>query len=196
MPYKKPSLLPSSELSSPSASLSFSSFSPSVVQTTDTCKKTKTDKIHAIAVFQGKKIKGTVRFSEQDKGVAIDVDIVGLKKSSLHGFHVHEYGDMSDECNSMCSHFNPYGETHGAPGAKHRHVGDLGNLKTDEQGNAKYRFYDDMIKLRGTATNIIGRGMIIHEDEDDCGQTDHELSLTTGNSGKRIACAVIGYSAN
>ena len=55
-------------------------------------------------------------------------------------------------------------------------------------------FYDDMIKLRGTKCNIIGRGLIIHEDEDDCGHGGNAESLKTGNAGKRIACAVIGYS--
>jgi hypothetical protein len=53
---------------------------------------------------------------------------------------------------------------------------------------------DNIIKLRGSKTNIIGRGLIIHEDEDDCGQGLNTESLKTGNAGKRIACAVIGYS--
>ena len=35
---------------------------------------------------------------------------------------------------------------------------------------------------------------MIHADEDDCGKGGHPDSLKTGNSGKRIACAVIGYS--
>ena len=119
----------------------------------------------------------------------------GVKKNAKHGFHVHECGDMSDQCESMCAHFNPYGETHGCPGMKHRHVGDLGNIETDGSGCAKYKFSDDMIKLRGTKCNIIGRGLIIHENEDDCGRTDEKDSKTTGNSGKRIACAVIGYAS-
>ena len=42
--------------------------------------------------------------------------------------------------------------------------------------------------------NIIERGLIIHEDEDDCGLGGDVESLKTGNSGKRIACVVIGYS--
>ena len=152
------------------------------------------DFIGGIAVFDNKKVKGIVRFTEQADGktVIIDVDIIGLKKNALHGFHVHEYGDMSSQCDSMCAHFNPTKKQHGCPGAKNRHVGDLGNLKTDGNGTAKYRFSDDVIKLRGTKANIIGRGLIIHADPDDCGLGSNEASLLNGNAGKRIACAVIG----
>ena len=150
--------------------------------------------IKAIAVFTGADIKGTVTFTETNESVRIDVNIVGLKPDSLHGFHVHEAGDLTDKCMSMCAHFNPFNKTHGGPDSVHRHVGDLGNLKTNKKGEAKYSFYDDMIKLRGFKSNIIGRGLIIHEDEDDCGQGENEDSLVTGNAGKRIACAVIGYA--
>jgi Cu-Zn family superoxide dismutase len=151
--------------------------------------------IYAIAVFNDS-IKGYVEFSEDlaNNRVKIDLDIIGLIPNSLHGFHVHEAGDLSDKCTSMCSHFNPYGNTHGCPGMSKRHVGDLGNIKTNNKGHAKYTFYDDIIKLRGTKCNIIGRGLIIHEDEDDCGKGGNAESLKTGNAGKRIACAVIGFS--
>jgi Cu-Zn family superoxide dismutase len=152
-----------------------------------------TRNIKAIAVFS-EDIKGTVKFTEVENKIRIDVSINGLKSNSLHGFHVHEAGDLSDKCTSMCAHFNPYNMTHGCPGMKNRHVGDLGNLKTNNKGEAKYTFYDDVIKLRGTKANIIGRGLIIHEDPDDCGQGGNADSLKTGNAGKRIACAVIGYS--
>lgn len=152
--------------------------------------------IQAIAVFNDKKIKGTVRFTENLKYnvVQIDIDIEGLKKNALHGFHVHEGGDLTDHCTSMCAHFNPYHKTHGCPGKKNRHVGDLGNLVTDANGCAKYTISDNFIKLRGKS-NILGRGLIIHADPDDCGEGGFEDSLITGHSGKRIACAIIGYSA-
>ncbi len=151
--------------------------------------------IYAIAVFTGD-IKGYVKFSEdlENNQIKIDLHISGLMPNSLHGFHVHEAGDLTDKCTSMCAHFNPYGKTHGCPGMKQRHVGDLGNIQANSKGEAKYTFYDDVIKLRGTKANIIGRGLIIHEDEDDCGQGGNAESLKTGNAGKRIACAVIGYS--
>ena len=150
-------------------------------------------KIQAIAVFTDK-VKGYVIFTEEDNKIRIDLNLSGLKPNSEHGFHVHEAGDLTDSCTSMCSHFNPYGKTHGCPGMKNRHVGDLGNIRTNSKGQSKYSFFDDIIKLRGNKCNIIGRGLVIHADPDDCGQTDNIDSLKTGNSGKRIACAVIGYS--
>ena len=162
--------------------------------------------ISAIAVFQGN-IHGTVKFTEINipgapsgtTSVNIFIDLKGLKKNSLHGFHVHEYGDLSDGCNSACAHFNPFNSTHGCPGMKERHVGDLGNLQTDLFGNANYKTSDNLIKLSGNVTNIVGRMLIIHQDPDDCGKGTGELrneSLKTGNAGKRIACAIIGYSKN
>jgi Cu-Zn family superoxide dismutase len=148
----------------------------------------------AISVFQGPIVYGTVQFIESGKFVNIILNLSGLKKNGLHGFHVHTFGDLSDGCNSACAHFNPYNKTHGCPGMKNRHVGDLGNIITDSEGNARYIFIDDVIKLKGEA-NIIGRMLIIHQDSDDCGQAQGPFraeSLKTGNSGKRIACAVIG----
>jgi Cu-Zn family superoxide dismutase len=152
--------------------------------------------ISAIAVFQGKKIKGVVHFREnpEKNNVEISLDIQGLGKNKLHGFHIHTYGDMSEGCNSMCSHYNPYGKNHGGPNSTERHVGDLGNIHTDANGYAKYVFYDNHVKLHGTKCNIIGRGLIIHADEDDLGLGKEKDSLTTGHAGERIACAVIGYS--
>lgn len=151
--------------------------------------------ICAIAVFT-EKIAGYVKFTEEinNNRIRIDLNISGLPANSTHGFHVHEAGDLTDKCTSMCAHFNPYNTTHGCPGMKNRHVGDLGNIKTNGKGECKYTLYDNVIKLRGTKSNIIGRGLIIHEGIDDCGQGGNAESLKTGNAGKRIACAVIGYS--
>ena len=156
--------------------------------------------IKAIDVFDSNGIKGRVIFTEEPLNdlVHIDIHISGLNKNAKHGFHVHEAGDLSEGCTSMCAHFNPFGLTHGCPGMSIRHVGDLGNLVTDSNGTAKYSIVDDVIKLRGIA-NIIGRGLIIHADSDDCGRAlgnKRTESLKTGNAGKRIACAVIGYSKN
>ena len=140
--------------------------------------------------------EGLVQFIQKSRTdpVLVTIEIIGPAKDGLHGFHVHEYGDMSDRCESMCAHFNPYGMDHGGPGDKVRHVGDLGNLVADSKGIVRISFVDSVIRLRGTKANIIGRGLIIHADEDDLGKGGETDSLTTGHAGKRIACAVIGYS--
>jgi Cu-Zn family superoxide dismutase len=147
----------------------------------------------AIAVFEGK-INGTVKFEENMEGkILIYIQLKGLNKNALHGFHIHEAGDLTDKCESMCAHFNPYNKPHGGPGSKDRHVGDLGNLQTDKYGNVNIIMKDNMIKLKGKA-NIIGRGLVIHADEDDLGQGTNVASKINGNAGKRIACAIIGIS--
>lgn len=150
----------------------------------------------AIAVFKdiGTGVTGQVLFTETTtNSIKIDIDIKGLTPNTYHGFHVHEAGDLSDGCTSACTHFNPYNKLHGCPGMIERHVGDLGNLQADSSGNAVYSMTDDVITLSGI-NNIIGRSLIIHADRDDCGQGGDVESTKTGNAGKRIACAVIGYS--
>ena len=77
--------------------------------------------------------------------------------------------------------------------AEERHVGDLGNVIAGEDGNAKYEREDHLINIYGEFS-VIGRSFVVHADEDDLGLGGHELSLTTGNAGARLACGVIGLS--
>ena len=155
------------------------------------------NKIKAIAVFQrnikvGAQVNGEVIFTETDKGIKIEVSLSNLKPGK-HGFHVHETGNILEKCVQCRGHFNPYNKNHGGTKDKERHVGDLGNIVADSNGNAKTVFYDKLIKLRGTKCNIIGRSIVVHEDEDNLGKPDDEESLKSGRAGKRIGCAVIGY---
>ena len=60
----------------------------------------------AIAILDMGRVKGVVRFVKQKGGVKVKYEIKGLKEG-MHGFHIHEYGDMSEGCKSACSHFNP-----------------------------------------------------------------------------------------
>ena len=90
----------------------------------------------AIAVIQAlnnSKLSGVVIFSQKGKLVEINVQISGLKPNQKHGFHVHQYGDISDPKGlSAGGHYNPKGFPHALPPAKARHAGSFGNLKADK----------------------------------------------------------------
>jgi len=72
-------------------------------------------------------------------------------------------------------------------------VGDLGNVTVDEQGNCNVEIEDRVVKLIGPHS-VIGRSVVVKAGEDDLGRGGHELSMTTGNSGPRVASGVIGIS--
>ena len=51
-------------------------------------------------------ISGVIKFTQLPKTLKIEYDIEGLS-NGYHGFHVHNYGDLTDNCKNACSHFNP-----------------------------------------------------------------------------------------
>ncbi|KAG1822774.1 superoxide dismutase, partial [Suillus subaureus] len=138
-------------------------------------------------------VTGTITFeqSSADGPVKVSGEIENLDPSSLRGFHIHSLGDLSNGCMSTGSHFNPYDKTHGAPSDSVRHVGDLGNIESDEYGTATISFKDRFISLNGP-TSIVGRAVVVHAGIDDLGKGNNEESLKTGNAGGRAACGVIG----
>lgn len=110
-----------------------------------------------VAVLRGdSNIKGTVTFEQADENsnTTISWDISGHDANAERGMHVHAFGDNTNGCTSAGPHFNPYNKTHGAPDDEERHVGDLGNFKTDGQGNAKGSVTDKLIKLIGSESVI------------------------------------------
>ena len=144
-----------------------------------------------VLVADNSNVSGTVKFTQYNNKVKVNYEIKGLS-NGLHGLHVHEYGDLTDGCTSSCSHFNPFNTHHGGKNTKIRHVGDLGNIRSKNK-LAKGSFFDKMISLDSTnICSVIGRCIVVHEDEDDLGKRGNEESLKTGNAGKRLACGVIG----
>jgi len=153
--------------------------------------------VTAVAVIRGdSKISGTVKFEQADENAptTISWDITGHDANAERGMHVHTFGDNTNGCTSAGPHFNPFSKTHGGPSDEERHVGDLGNFKTDGQGNAKGTTTDKLLKLIGLHS-IVGRTVVVHQGTDDLGKGGHEDSKTTGNAGGRPACGVIGIAA-
>lgn len=147
----------------------------------------------AIAVLAANNhgVEGIIKFKEERNGVKINYSINGLSDGK-HGFHIHEYGDLTDGCTSACSHFNPFHKTHGGLHGEERHLGDLGNI-TSNNNLAKGSLFAKQVSLESCGkTSIIGRMVIVHEDPDDLGKGGDIESTKTGNAGKRLACGVIG----
>jgi Cu-Zn family superoxide dismutase len=140
-----------------------------------------------ITPLKGSKVHGKVTFAAKGGKVEITGEISGLTPG-LHGFHVHEFGDLSsDDGMSTGAHFNPEGKKHGGPHSDMRHVGDLGNIKADKDGVAKFTITDSQVTLSGPHS-VIGRALIVHAKEDD------EKSDPSGNAGDRIGGGVIGLA--
>jgi len=118
--------------------------------------------------------------------------INGLKPGK-HGFHIHEFGDLTDGCNTAGAHYNPFSKTHGGPGDEVRHVGDLGNVVCSDNGKTLVEIEDKQITLFGDLS-VIGRSFVVHTGEDDLGKGNHEDSKTTGHAGGRLACGVIALA--
>lgn len=147
----------------------------------------------AVAFLEGD-VTGQVTFTQEsaDQPVSIQATFWNLPKG-YHGFHVHEYGDLSGGCMSAGSHFNPHGKRHGGPGMEERHCGDFGNVISQGDHETTFELLDDSVTLFGELS-IVGRSVVLHRDEDDLGLGNHDDSSTTGHSGPRVACSPIVWS--
>lgn len=169
--------------------------SKKLVKNNKKSRKSYNNNLKAICVLHqnNNNISGVIKFTQLSKTLKIEYDIQGLS-NGYHGFHVHNYGDLTDNCKNACSHFNPLNKNHGSNNSKERHLGDLGNIFSKNK-KSQGTLYNNTISLHfNKINNIIGRSIIIHEDSDDLGKGNNDESLKTGNAGKRLACGVIGLS--
>merc|ERR1711939_355653 len=103
--------------------------------------------VKAVAVLRGdSNVKGTVTFEQASEGADTTVS-----------WNIS--GHNANGCTSAGPHFNPHQKTHGAPSDSERHVGDLGNFKTDGQGNAQGSVTDKLVKLIGPES-VLGRTVV------------------------------------
>lgn len=136
----------------------------------------------------GSETIGMVYFGKTQEG---DLRVNAWVKNAApgpHGIHVHEKGDCSaPDASSAGGHFNPLKAPHAGPGAPAHHAGDLGNLTVQKAGAGILRETVTGVdaKAFGGWEALIGKSVIVHGGPDDL------KSQPSGNSGNRIACAVI-----
>jgi len=144
----------------------------------------------AVAVLfptKGSDVHGRVTFTHTSEGTHIHAEISGLSPGE-HGFHIHEFGVWSEDGLAAGSHFNPTKAPHAGPHSSKRHIGDLGNVEANANGNAVYDLDDHHIHLHGHHT-VIGRSVVVHEKADDL-----KTQQPPGNAGGRLAVGVIGVA--
>jgi superoxide dismutase, Cu-Zn family len=145
-----------------------------------------TKAIAQLHAASGSEVHGTVVFTKSAAGIHVHAEISGLSPGE-HGFHIHEYGVWSKDGMSSGGHFNPTMAPHGGIDSKKRHVGDLGNITANSNGNATLDVDDSLLSFHG-AHSIIGRGVVVHEKADDL------KTPPSGNAGARLAVGVVGIA--
>jgi Cu-Zn family superoxide dismutase len=136
---------------------------------------------------------GWVQLVEDGRGlVHVNVHVEGMSPGK-HGIHIHAIGSCSPTFAAAGPHYNPLGRQHGSLNPLGAHAGDLPNLIVNEDGIGMLSATTSGVTLSAGPTTLfddtpgaVGSAFIIHMNEDDL-FTD----ATNGNSGARIACAVI-----
>ncbi|MEE6462371.1 hypothetical protein FKM82_001570 [Ascaphus truei] len=106
---------------------------------------------------------------------------------SSRAIHIHNFGDLSDGCDSAAGHYNPFSENHP------NHPGDFGNFRVKD-GKIQRHLANLEATIFGPYS-VIGRSVVVHKQVDDLGKGNNQASLDNGNAGKRLACCVIGVSS-
>jgi len=148
--------------------------------------------INAIAeLIHSDTVKGTIKFTQELGNATIITGTITGVKPGEHGFHIHEFGDLSGGCDTAGAHYNPDNVDHGD--LEEGHVGDLGNVVADDDGVVTLNISATRVDLSGDRS-VVGRSIVIHSDRDDLGLGGDAESIKTGNSGERLACGVIVLS--
>jgi Cu-Zn family superoxide dismutase len=127
---------------------------------------------------------GSVRAWQTAGGVTLRIDATGLPHG-VHGIHVHSVGrcDPPDFA-SAGPHWNPLAKQHGMNNPAGAHAGDLPNVDVAANG-----VLGATVTVPGASMASLldadGASLVIHAAADDY------VTDPSGNSGARIACAVL-----
>ena len=128
---------------------------------------------------------GTVRAWQTAGGVSFHIEATGLPHG-VHGIHVHPIGRCDPpDFSTAGTHWNPTGRQHGLNNPQGPHAGDMPNVTVAANGVLS----QTVILPHATMPQLLdadGSSIMIHANADDY------VSQPAGNSGPKIACAVIG----
>jgi Cu-Zn family superoxide dismutase len=129
-------------------------------------------------------VLGTVRVFSEPTGVTLRIDAAGVP-AGQHGVHVHATGRCDPPgFTSAGPHWNPGERKHGHRNPAGFHMGDLGNLGVGADG----KLVAGLLVPQATVDALRdadGAALVLHAKADD------EVTDPSGNSGDRIACAVL-----
>jgi superoxide dismutase, Cu-Zn family len=135
---------------------------------------------------------GQVSITDEPRGSRFHIVASGLPPG-IHGVHVHAVGHCAGTGFAAAgAHWNPTHRQHGHDNPAGYHAGDLGNIRVGPDGRVDTDLIATDVRLRGDDG---GKGLVISDHD---GATliihalpDDEHTDPSGNSGNRIACAVL-----
>jgi len=135
---------------------------------------------------------GIVRVFSEPTGVTVRIEANGLPPG-MHGVHVHSVARCdAPDFKSAGPHWNPTTKQHGHQNPNGYHSGDLGNLGVGADGHLVAGLLIPNARLNG---NDYGAGAVLHDYDGASlvihAKEDDEKTDPSGNSGDRIACAVL-----
>jgi superoxide dismutase, Cu-Zn family len=125
-----------------------------------------------------------------DSGGTLRLDVSASQLGpGRHGLHFHAEGTCTPpDFASAGPHFNPERRKHGRLNPEGPHLGDLPNLVADADGSADTSFVVSPDLVEPGSHSLLepgGTAIVIHA------QPDDERTDPSGDSGDRVACAVI-----
>lgn len=137
----------------------------------------------------GKNVEGLLLFMSRGEFVAIRGVIDGLEPGK-HGLTINESGNITENCDAVGAHFNPYGKEHGPETSENSHLGDLGNVDASDELIAQVQIISRRLRLHGNES-VVSRSCVVYEKPDDYGSKGDVLSKSTGSMGDPVGCGLI-----